>query len=246
MNLTNEGLSTAPTEQDNLPYQNQRWMDHRSHLVERLASRESFGTYQNHAQQGNLGSSGFTALGLVGANTDVLPELAPIGVWPYGQGVSACPVPSTGVESPIGQRNEWGFLGLRAQPHLGIRTEADLTLSYNTLSRALRFVSWLPEWDGSNAVRIDYEIALQALALISAMRAHAGEPNVSPGSDGSLLLEWTFPNGSAIEVYVEHPSDFPDCAVIEDEAGEISEVALNGATHLSVLLADRALLGAER
>lgn len=110
-----------------------------------------------------------------------------------------------------------------------------IVLSREILSNALRFVSWLPDWDGEAAERVDPELALNALDIANRMSPVAGEPKVAPAIDGSLLLEWDFAGGSTIEVFVETAGIFPDCAVLED-GDLIEEIELSNGDDLQSLL----------
>lgn len=191
-------------------------------------------------QLGTMTSRTIAAPGLGAGSTNAPAIFGSSGI---GQDWSEWHVQQPDMALPVGAMYALGTTTPWLSHRLAPSKETEIRLSPEILSRVLNFVSWLPDWDGSKAERIDPDIAQRALLLVNAMGSIAGEPNVSPGSDGTLLLEWSFEDGSAIEVYVEDSSGFPDCAVIEDETGEISEVPLRNEDHLARLLARRSSAG---
>ena len=105
--------------------------------------------------------------------------------------------------------------------------------------RLLRFVEWEPGWDGAEAEHVDRATAERALRTAKDMLAVAPEPFVAPAPSGSLLLQWDFPGGRSVEVYVDGETDFPESATLTRE-GVVYEVDLAGPAALRSLLAEHA------
>ncbi len=112
-----------------------------------------------------------------------------------------------------------------------------LTLDF--LSRLLKFVEWEPGWDGEAAEHIDHSTAQRALEIALDMRAVAPEPFVAPAPSGSLLLQWDFPDGTSVEVFVDGETEFPAEAALTCD-GLVHEVALAGPAKLRAVLTEHA------
>ncbi len=106
------------------------------------------------------------------------------------------------------------------------------------ISRLLKYVEWEPGWDGGNAEHIDHSTARTALETAESMQAVAPVPFVAPAPSGSLLLQWDFPDGTSVEVYVDNEADFPEWAALT-RAGVVYEIELTGPAGLRALLQQR-------
>lgn len=97
-------------------------------------------------------------------------------------------------------------LGSVASLHGGSASrQADgvVSLPSSFWSRLLRFVAWSPGWDGEEADHIAEATATRAGQIAEGVASVAGVvPLVAPASDGSLLLEWSLPNGISVELFV--------------------------------------------
>ena len=100
----------------------------------------------------------------------------------------------------------------------------------------MRFTAWAPNWDEMGADHITLSTASHAIQLAQEALAVAAEPFVAPAADGSLMLQWRFPNGAEVEFYVE-PDETVGTAVV-DVSGQIHEISVSSVESLLRVLED--------
>ena len=96
-----------------------------------------------------------------------------------------------------------------------------------------------PGWDGEDAEPISHATANRAVEAADLMLAVAPEPFVAPAPTGALLLQWDFPDGRSVEVFIDADEHPPICAVVTT-GDVIEEVPLSGLEQLRDVLERRA------
>ena len=66
----------------------------------------------------------------------------------------------------------------------------------------VEFMRWDGNWDGLDANKITLLTAVRATRIVELALNHAPEPFVAPAGDGSLMLEWSLPNGAVVGTFI--------------------------------------------
>jgi hypothetical protein len=86
-------------------------------------------------------------------------------------------------------------VGTSTDPLLGWRGPADLLDGYEAYDQ--------PDWDGYNADPIAAETLAAARAFLRVVPKQFGEPDCSPGSDGTIGLEWIKTEGPFRKLFID-------------------------------------------
>lgn len=113
-------------------------------------------------------------------------------------------------------------------------------LSEMFVERILRFVSWAPAWDGQDASTVAVDATKRAVLIARRSLRYGPEPFVAPAADGSLLLQWDFPDGSSVECFVT--SDGFDHISLTDDSGQVREVPVKSEDDLMSFLSRHSTL----
>lgn len=105
------------------------------------------------------------------------------------------------------------------------------------LTRILEFISWKPGWDGSRAENIEPRVATLAIEIVLNTLSVVNEPFVAPAPSGALLLQWDFPSGVVVDLFVDSETEFPETAVLV-RGDSVQEIPLAGHRSLRTLLSE--------
>ena len=122
---------------------------------------------------------------------------------------------------------------------LSHRREITSSHTNDFVSRLVKFLSWKPGWDGESADPITARVAVAAYVIAKGVWDIAPEPFVAPSPDGSLSLQWEFPDNSSVEIYVEEDDPRLTWAILTDD-GVLHERTLETEDALRELLQERA------
>lgn len=120
---------------------------------------------------------------------------------------------------------------VRATPARSRVAAAATRLSNDFWTRVLKFTSWSESWGGEP---IPFDVAKRAAEIAESALELAPEPFVAPANDGSLLLQWDFPNGRTFEYFIEDIESWEPGALTVD--GVVHEMPVSSQDELLQLL----------